>query len=272
MKAILIVIALITFTLNGLFGQTEEVRNSLNLIAQGKIDEVKIHLPDLLAEYPNDPGVQLLHGIVIEDGFKAVQKFMDIIVNYPKSEWADDAYWRIVQFYAIIGDTSQAKMYLADYRKNFPTSEFLVAATDAVKAALFIARSDKKSKNFTDVKIDLSQENKEITEEGNEQIIDENNEEATEEEIIDLEDENETKEVKIKYGLQVGVYSTYEAAKNEVERFKKMRMLAEIKQKKIGNETMYAVVIGDYSSKESAENAKIIVQQQCKCIPIIFEK
>ena len=51
-----------------------------------------------------------------------------------------------------------------------------------------------------------------------------------------------------------------------------LRMLADIKQKKLGNETMYAVVIGDYSSKASAENAKIIVQQQCKCIPIIFEK
>ena len=75
-----------------------------------------------------------------------------------------------------------------------------------------------------------------------------------------------------KYGLQVGIYSTYEAAKQEVDRYKGLRMLAEIKQKKIGNETMYAVVIGDYANKMSAENAKPIVKQKCNCIPVIFEK
>lgn len=273
MRVIIFIFIIIFINSHILLPQTQEVRNSLNLIAQGKIDDVKITLPDLLAEYPDDPGVQLLHGIVIEDGYKAIQKYMDIIVNYPTSEWADDAYWRIVQFYAIIGDTSQAKMYLENYRKNYPASEFLVAATDAVKAALFIARNDNKIKNYTEVKINTHTDIKKTKNiEENEYIEDDSSPEATEEEIIELQDNQKPKEIKEKYGLQVGVYSTYDAAKGEVERFKAMRMLADIKQKKIGDETMYAVIIGDYSSKESAENAKLIVQQQCKCIPIIFKK
>jgi len=74
------------------------------------------------------------------------------------------------------------------------------------------------------------------------------------------------------YGLQVGLYSTIEAAESEVERFRNMRLKADIVIKEINGIERYAVVIGDYSSRESAEAAKNIVQQQCECTPLIFEK
>jgi cell division protein FtsN len=51
-----------------------------------------------------------------------------------------------------------------------------------------------------------------------------------------------------------------------------MRLKADIVIKEINGIERYAVVIGDYSSRESAEAAKNIVQQQCECTPLIFEK
>ena len=57
-----------------------------------------------------------------------------------------------------------------------------------------------------------------------------------------------------------------------MEKFKKQRMFAEIINKKVDNTNYYAVIIGNYSSKESAEEAKIMVKSICKCDPIIFGK
>jgi hypothetical protein len=244
-----------------LYSQTEEVREGLQEIADGNIDDVKQRLPDLLADYPNDPGVRLLHAVVIEDGYKAVEKYLSIITDFPNSEWADDAYWRIVQFYAILGDTLQAKLHLNNYRKKYPDSDFLLPATDAVKISLFRGRKNTKAKDFTEEEIEIEE-----TPVVEKKVI------VPEVAKTEKPKDKVTESGKGKYGLQVGIYSTYDAAKMEVERFKNMRMLAEIKQKKLGNETMHAVVIGDYATKASAENAKLIVQQQCKCIPIIFEK
>jgi cell division protein FtsN len=75
-----------------------------------------------------------------------------------------------------------------------------------------------------------------------------------------------------KWGLQVGIYSTKEAAENELKKFKQQRLLADILRKEVDGGTMYAVVIGDYSSRQSAEAGKTIVQQQCKCSPILYKK
>ncbi|MFN3307468.1 MAG: SPOR domain-containing protein, partial [Candidatus Kapaibacteriota bacterium] len=74
------------------------------------------------------------------------------------------------------------------------------------------------------------------------------------------------------YALQVGLYSTIEAAKAEAERFKSMRLRADIYTKVVDNVTMYAVVIGDYPSREKAESEKAIVQSKCGCNPLIIQK
>ena len=52
---------------NTAYSQASIVRNRLQSVAMGKIDEVKKELPDLLAEFPDDPGIQFLHASVLED-------------------------------------------------------------------------------------------------------------------------------------------------------------------------------------------------------------
>ncbi len=246
MRNIIILIAVILLFANiDSYSQDDLVSKYMQMIAQGKIDEVKQQLPDLLAQYPKDPGVELLFATVITDGDKAFEKYKDILENYPESQWADDAFWRIVQYYAIKGDTAEAKKQLDLFRKKYPASEFLMPATEIVK---ILYTSNKKAELIT-AKV-----------------------EKTKDKEVEKETEKPVTENEGTFGLQVGVYSTYEAAKQEVEHYKSLRMIAKIKTKKIGDETMYAVVIGNYSSKEEAEQAKYVVQQQCKCIPIVFQK
>ncbi|MFN3305875.1 MAG: tetratricopeptide repeat protein, partial [Candidatus Kapaibacteriota bacterium] len=90
------------------YPQSEKIKDYLRMIDEGKVTEVKLALPDLLAEYPNDPGVQFLHASVLEDASKAIEIYEKIIRTYPKSEYADECYWRIIQFYALKGEIERA--------------------------------------------------------------------------------------------------------------------------------------------------------------------
>ncbi|MCC6845884.1 MAG: SPOR domain-containing protein [Bacteroidetes bacterium] len=126
--------------------QQPAIRPLLQAAAMGKTEEIRKKLPDLLAEYPDDAGVQYLHASIIEDAAKAVPLFEKIVKNYPNSEWADDAEWRVVQYYAMKRDTVRARTELTSFRTKYPQSEFLLAAADAVKFSVGLsAHADKQT-------------------------------------------------------------------------------------------------------------------------------
>jgi len=81
--SILVGIFLITFL--NLYSQDKVVGEYLQQYAQGKMNEVRSALPDLLVEYPNDPGVKLLLAVVLEDADKAVDIYKDIVQNIRES-------------------------------------------------------------------------------------------------------------------------------------------------------------------------------------------
>lgn len=241
------------------YGQSEKIKEYLKMVDEGKVTEVKLALPDLLAEYPNDPGVQFLHASVLEDATKAVEIYERIIRTYPQSEYADECYWRIIQYYALKGEVERASRELENYRKAFPNSLFLTPASDLVRTAINIAKYNpsrlKNTKKIDSAKEGATEATREISKEPT---------------VKDIPKTDTPK--KGTFGLQVGLYSTIESAKAEVERFKTMRLRADIFTKQIDNITMYAVVIGDYPTREKAEAEKPIVQAKCGCNPIIFQK
>ncbi len=241
---------LILFTLNVIIAnaQTTKVNSLLKLAAQGKISEVKKQLPALQAEYPNEPGVKLVQAVIMDDGLKALEIYKSIVKEFPNSEFADDAIWRVVQFYAVIGDTAQAKKELEYFRKKYPNSEFLAAASDAVKLAIGSLKYDYKEKMANGSK---NEENKEVHAEAKKES---------------------PKSVSEHWGLQVGIYSTKAAAESEKKRFLEMKLRTDIKEKELNGEKKWAVVIGDYSSKESAEKEKANIEKKCKCSPIVYKK
>lgn len=238
--------------------QSEKIKDYLKMIDEGKVTEVKLVLPDLLAEYPNDPAVQFLHASVLEDASKAVEIYEKIIRTYPQSEYADECYWRIIQYYALKGEVERAVRELENYKKAFPNSLYITPASDLVRTAINIAKYNP-SRLKSNKKVETSKD-------GSPEPSKETTKEPTKE-----PPKIETPK-KGTFGLQVGLYSTIESAKAEVERFKTMRLRADIITKQIDNITMYAVVIGDYPTREKAEAEKPIVQAKCGCTPIIFPK
>lgn len=356
--------------------KTPDIDSYLDMIAQGKIVEVKSHIPDLLVEYPNDPGVKLLLAVVIDDTHKSIDIFKKIVANHPESKWADDAYWRIIQYYALKGEINKAKYELNYFRTKYPQSEYVLAATEMIRIADGIASNKStilESDNNTTIerkaapvirkdndsqpnqmrdfskeepkKIGLVREREEprVKEQpevesntvvksqpvriqkinnknDNNLAISNNNHRVIRQRITIDETEDRTHPSQIVkeqekiisstkqnsepvdiasadleqakevtppnqeevaetvvtntgyYGLQVGLFDNKKSAEAEMKKFLRKRMRTEVKSKTIDGENKFAVVIGNYSSLESAKAAKIIVQQQCDCEPIVFEK
>lgn len=281
-----VVVFFLVFSFGKLYSQSDEVNKNLRLYAHGKIDEVKNNLFDLLVEYPEDPGVKLLRAVVENDAEKALGMYQNILDNYSESDWADYAYWRIIQYYAVTGNIDRAETELENFRRRYPTSVFLGTATDLIRTAKSIGNNNiskrqkiedsnsEQSKNITadriiekipdDSDVVTSNPDSDNSSEDNEIKKPENN--LSNRTVTDNNDDTGF------WGLQVGIYQNKNSAENEREKFLTKRLRTKIEEKEVNGKIMYAVVIGNYTSESSAEAAKKIVKQQCDCNPIIYKK
>ncbi|HAP35400.1 MAG TPA: hypothetical protein DCQ28_05465 [Bacteroidetes bacterium] len=100
----------------------QDVRQRLDLIHSGKISEVRTEVQSLLRQVPNDPGVRYLDAYVTENGDQAVKKYQTFVDTYPQNEWADDALYKVYQYYYAVGlyKTADAKMNLLN--DQYPNS------------------------------------------------------------------------------------------------------------------------------------------------------
>ncbi len=256
------------------------VRNRLKRIALGQTDEVRTELPDLLSEFPNDPGVRLLHAVLVEDAALALPMFEKIVEEYPQSEWADDAQWRVVQIYALRNDTAKAWQTLQEYRKQYPDSEFLLFASELVKNAVGRVPPSRKasvyeSKSAADKSVAAQGSARQTPKKTNaaKPAVDKAPaEKASPEKTVGEKTAVKEKDAADRYALQVGLYSTRQSAEAEVEKFRSARMRTEIIEKTVDSEKKYAVIIGSYSTHEGAEKAKETVEKYCNCTPFIIER
>ncbi len=279
----------IFLSFSSLYSQSDEVNKNLRLYAHGKIDEVKNNLFDLLVEYPEDPGVKLLRAVVENDAEKALGMYQNILDNYSESDWADYAYWRIIQYYAVTGNIEKAENELENFRLRYPTSVFLGTATDLIITSKSINNDgitkrqktkdvpEEQSKNITADKIseekvpdesDVVTSHPESDKINKKQTQDNSDNKDEIKRVTEVEESDESGF----WGLQVGIYKNKDSAENEREKFLTKRLRTKIEEKQVNGETMYAVVIGNYTSESSAEAAKKIVKQQCDCNPIIYKK
>ncbi len=338
------------------FSQASLVRNRLQAVAMGKVEEVKRELPDLLAEFPDDPGIQFLHGVVLEDAARALKIYEKIIKEHPECEWSDDSQWRIVQFYALKRDTARARKELKVYREKYPQSEFLLNASEMVKATVGVAKLTEKSISpVTETKATTTPEAPSETKPSTAKATETKEPETKAAKPVDAKTAVkpvETKQAEVKstakpadtkasakpadaktpakptvtkkaakptdiktqakstekkpadpkaakaattkvevkttpktdvntsppkedtdkkdtWSLQVGSYDSKETAETQVKLYKQKRLRATVVEKTGEAGVKYAVFIGEYTSKESAEKAKVIVEKSCSCTPFV---
>jgi cell division septation protein DedD len=280
------------------------VRAYVKLVAEDKIAEAKWGYKQISKEFPNDPGVIYLGGVLEVNAQEAVKAFKKVISGFPKSEWADDAYWRLIQYHIVNNEYLVAKQELKEFKAKYPTSDCLAPTLDLIRVA-GIAAGDKSAtedKNETSGKKVLT-DNKEPTDKKEPVVKQElydkkitiekkepelKQEPITKKEIVvkketeaktidtkpqtkEVVTEKETKVLEIKWGLQVGIYSSNKTAQAEMSKYKKKRMEARVVSKEIDENTMYAVIIGSYKTKKDAEESRVYVNEVCRCSPLIVK-
>jgi outer membrane protein assembly factor BamD (BamD/ComL family) len=79
--------------------------------------------PDM-TNYQNNPGVMYLQAVLTTDGSEAAKLYQNIVDNFPKSEWGDDALFKLYQYYYSIGLYKTADQKLNQLKEEYPFSAY----------------------------------------------------------------------------------------------------------------------------------------------------
>jgi hypothetical protein len=111
-----------------------DIKKYVAAISDGNAEEVRNELPGLVTKYPNHPGVMYLQGLLTREGSEAIRTYQSVVDNYPESEWADDALYRIYQFYYALGLYRTADIKMKQLADRYPNSPYVKNALAAQAA------------------------------------------------------------------------------------------------------------------------------------------
>ena len=122
----------------GAFSQSTEpdVPRLIARVNGGETDQVRSEIPALVARFPNDPGVLYIQGLMTREGADAVRIYQSIVDNFPRSEWADAALYRIYQFYYALGFYRTAEMKMDQLKNDYPKSKYMSGLSGAETVSL----------------------------------------------------------------------------------------------------------------------------------------
>ncbi len=210
--------------------QQPNIEPYLSRIEKGDAVGVQAELPSLLNQYPNNPDVLYLQAVLTTDGAEAVRLYQNVVDNYPKSEWADDALFKVYKFYHAIGLYRTAEIKWNQLQANYPYSKHLSRSENGEQPKTQEQQGEQKSPPVETPVTPLPKTT----------------------EIVAPQPEK--KEVPLpKFALQVGVYSTISNANKQKAFFEYQKFSAEIINKMIGSKELFVVLVGGYATADEAK-------------------
>lgn len=101
-----------------------DIRRAIEMIQRGEGEKVKAELPGLLTRYQNHPGVMFVQAMLMTDGAQASKVYQTIVDNFPDSEWADDALYKLYQYYYSLGLYKTGDAKLSQLKEQYPLSPY----------------------------------------------------------------------------------------------------------------------------------------------------
>jgi len=244
-RAVSILVALFAVSIVALCGQlrTDEVKTYISLLDRGQTDEVRRALPDLVTRYPNTAGLLFLQGRLASDGTEAVKFYQGIVDNFPRSEYADNALYRIYQYYSALGLYRTAEKKMAQLRRDYPASSSITGKPPA----LLPAREE--------AAINLPQKERAISET-----------------LSTTAPESRAPESPKPYTLQVGAFSTMANAEKQKVFFEERGYSSEITDKVRAGRSLHLVWVGNFRSAEEAAHQGKEIKSKYKMDSIVVEK
>ncbi|HTX19541.1 MAG TPA: SPOR domain-containing protein [Bacteroidota bacterium] len=218
-----------------------EVRKRLDFIYNGQAERVRIELPTLQKQYPNDPGVAYLDAILTTDGVTAVKKFQTIVDQFPQNEWADDALYKVYQYYYSVGLYKTADEKFQQLKEQYPNSLYVVGLAEEQKASVVHQEPapEPKKPDTTSAAPAVEPSPAEVT----------------------VQPPTDTAAVVAapappvgKFAVQAGAFSTDQNARKQVDFFATIGKKAMISTKVSGGRTLYVVSLEGFTTEQEARN------------------
>ena len=231
-------------------------------VLHGSKESAEKALPTIEQEYPNNPSVMYLKGLLETDGEKAMTFFSNLYNTHPTSDYGDDAVMKVAEYYYVAGLYVQSADWLKKMPIYYSRSEHIERAVKLFlnslivsglkDTAIFYSRVFERQFPQLDVdgKInDLLQD----FEKSNQQKEDakEQTPKSAEPEGIPTKQNNTNGSVGI-YSLQSGAYSVRENAEFQKTNLIIAGFSARVTELHRNNRVLYAVRIGYYNSKNEA--------------------
>ncbi len=233
-----------------------DIQKRLDLIKEGNIGQARAELPSLLERYPQNPGVLYLQGVLTIDGGEAVRTFQNLVDNFPKSEWADDALFKVYQYYYALGLYKTADQKLEKLRGDYPQSPYLRSFQQQVSMQSELTQEPPQSKAQAPP-VTVQPEVKPQSGPGGEIPAAVKN--TTPPETVGKREIAAQPSSVPKaptgtggYTVQSGVFSSLENAERYQSGLSRAEITAEIRKRQIGGKEMFTVCIGSFSSYEEA--------------------
>ncbi len=225
-------------------GGDPDINSYIARINNGQGEEVRNEIPSLLAKYPNNPGVLYLQGLVTSDGGEAVRIYQSIVDNFPKSEWADDALYKVYQFYYALGLYRTAELKMNQLRKEYPDSKHLQSAS-------------------------AEPETKGMAEEQQQPAA------ATARPVQDTVSQpahEAPAPSPIRFALQVGAFTTQVNAEKQKQFFEQLGYPVEVLNKVKDNRALFLVWVGSYPTYDEAKAGGTEIKKKYNVASIVISR
>ena len=215
-----------------------EVRKRLDFIYSGQAERVRIELPSLEKQYQNDAGVEYLEAILTTDGAAAVKKFQAIVDQFPQSEWADAALYKVYQYYYSVGLYKTADQKFDQLKQQYPNSLYVAGAVKDQKPAVVQQAPAAEIKPPPDTVVQKQAEQPATIEPAKQAAP----------------DSTAVVTAARMFAVQAGAYSTEKKAEKQVDFFSTINRKALITAKASGGKMLYVVSVEGFSNERDARD------------------
>jgi cell division septation protein DedD len=226
------------------------------LVAQvnaGSGDAVREQLPALLSDHPNDPGVLYLQALLTREGADAVRTYQSIVDNFPKDEWADDALFKVYQFYYALGLYRTAELKMTQLKTDYPASPLISGESHAPATAPVTVAPE-------EVKPGLPPPEDEIR-----PVVPKTEPMVQDPAPVAVPAPATTRAdsvIRVRFSLQVGAFTVHANAAAEQSRFEALGYDAEMLSKVRDTKSLFIVMIGNYATYDEAKVAAAEVKRK----------
>ena len=214
-----------------------DISRYMSLIDNGQADQVRSELPSLLARYPNNPGVLFLQGIVTKEGAEAVRIYQSIVDNFPMSEWADAALYKVYQFYYALGLYRTAELKMNQLKKEYPASKYLTGSAEPET-----------------------------------QNLAEEQEQPPASQTDETTRRAKTTDPQVQFALQVGAYTAQVNAEKQKLFFEDLGYVVEVISRVKDNRSLFLVLVGGYPTYAEAKAKSTEIKQTYNIDSIVISK